>query len=110
MRRSFLFFIFTLLGSTGCAIGLGKSLHQYSFTDNPIHRFQKSVKIREITAITTQKVVIGTMDTSFSDQAYRQLLDKCPNGQIVNILASHSTSLGFFAYDNTMNIKATCLE
>jgi len=105
--------VFALLGSlllstSGCAIGLGKSVHQYSLEENSLGLQSKNQ--RNISAESNQNVVFATSNTDFSDEAYQQLLEQCPKGRIVNITARHSTSLGFFAYKNTMRLTAVCLE
>lgn len=98
--------IFSFL-SSGCAIGLGKSLHQYSLNE---HVETKSKKARKVESETEQNVIIATSNTDFADTAYKNLLSKCPNGSIVNITAQHSTDLGFLAYREKMKLTGTCVE
>ena len=95
--------------SSGCAIGLGKSLHEYSLAEAPIET--RGLKAREIEASADDNVILGfTFDTDFADKAYRKLLAECPRGRIVNMAARYSTDLGILAYKEKLKINGTCLE
>jgi hypothetical protein len=98
----------TMIPFSGCAIGLGKSLQEYSLTDPPENYGQ--YRHRDIQASVTQNVVFATGDTDFADQAYQTLLDECPKGRIINVSARYATDLGFLAYKNTLRIRGICLE
>ncbi len=91
----------------GCAIGLGKSVHEFSMNEAIDVSSKKS---RAIEAESDQNVIIGTFDTDYADVAHQKLLAQCERGQIVNIRTRYSTDLGFFAYKNILKINATCLE
>lgn len=104
-----LFILATLsIITTGCAIGIGKSLHEYSLLDTT--DLKPGQKSRAIEAETDQHVIIATDNTDFSDEAYHKLVNECPRGRIVNITARYSTDLGFFAYKNKMKLTGYCLE
>lgn len=100
--------LFIALIGTGCAIGLGKSVHEFSM--NEAIDVSTAKKARPIELIQDQNVIIGTFDTDYVDVAHQKLLAQCERGQIVNIRTRYSTDLGFFAYKNILKINATCLE
>jgi hypothetical protein len=93
----------------GCAVGLGKSVHQYVLTETETPKGRQ--KVRSIEAEADQLVLLGFTDnTDFADQARERLLEKCPKGRIVGISAKHSTDLGFMAYRNRMRLTGLCVE
>lgn len=98
-----------VLGDAGCAIGLGKSVHQYALSENVELTGKEKHKVIE--AEESQHVFMGIVfDTDFADKAYGKLMNSCPEGRIVNIRAKHSTDLGFMAYENKLRLTATCLQ
>ena len=107
--KSVAVFTLFLISSSGCAIGLGKSLHEYSMLEAPIDT--KNAKQRPVSVEANQNVILGfSFNTDFADEAYQNLLNSCPNGRIINVSARHSTDLGFLAYKNKMVLTGTCLE
>ncbi len=102
-----------LLGAafcSGCAIGLGKSVHQFTQLDYTKTEEIKSLK-EEVEAIGSQYVFLYfTFSADYASDAYNALLAKCENGRIVNISARHSTDLGILAYRNKLILKGTCIR
>jgi hypothetical protein len=94
-----------------CALMLGGctySVHQVAlgnFDDLP-----PNARMRPIEVDASQKVVLATGNTDFSDEAMQKLAAACPNGQVMGIQARHSTDLGFVVYTNRMKISAYCVE
>lgn len=104
MNSRFCILALIAISSSGCALGFGRSLHQYSMLDND------ASSGKPIVSEATQDVVVVTGDTEFADTAYYSLLEKCPHGRIVNVSARHSTNLGFFGYRNTLRLTGTCMN
>jgi hypothetical protein len=93
----------------GCAVGLGKSVHQYVLTETDLPKGRQ--KVSSIEAEADQYVLLGFTDnTDFADEARQRLIDKCPKGRIIGISAKHSTDLGFMAYRNRMRLTGLCVE
>jgi len=93
---------------SGCAIGLGKSVHQYALTEMVPTTGKEKARPIEVEA--NQFVVLGFVyDTDFVDEARSKLLAQC-QGRIVGVTAKHSTDLGVAAYRNKLKLTATCLE
>lgn len=104
--------IFTLaLGgvfSSGCAIGLGKSMHQFAQLD--YEETGKLAKVREVTALGEKTVILFfTFNTDYADEAYVTLLSKCPGGRISNVKTKFSSDLGFLAYKNKVELTGDCI-
>lgn len=93
----------------GCAIGLGKSLHQYSilsYEKDPKNRKVKTISVEE-----TDYVVLSmAFDTEYVEQAYQKFLRACPNGEIINVSARHSTDLGILAYRDKIVLEGECVQ
>ena len=104
MRGLAMGFALLLLG--GCA----HSIHEYAVADAyPPHG--EAHGGRTIEARGEQFVVLSfAFDTDYADEAYRQLLASCPDGDIVGINTRYSTSLSFFSYTNKIVLQATCLD
>lgn len=51
-----------------------------------------------------------TDDTDYVDQAYKKLMDSCPNGVVSGITTQLSTSLGFFSWTNKVLMQGLCLR
>lgn len=92
----------------GCALGIAKSVHEFSVTD--LSDDFQGRRTRPIDAEATQHAIFAATDTDFADLAHFRLLELCPRGRIVNITARYSTRLGFFAYDNVVKLHGTCVE
>jgi LEA14-like dessication related protein len=104
-----LFFLIAVAGSNGCALGLGKSLHELAYLDTVY--VPKGKKAREIQSKDTDNVILSlTFDTDFADRAYEQLLAQCKRGSIYNIRGVYSTDLGFMAYKQILRLEAICIE
>lgn len=103
-----IFVLVIAITSSGCALGLGKSLHQYSMVDYT--DIKNAPHSRMIEAEADQDVIVATTNTDFADRAYNHLLHACPHGRIVNVTSKHSTELGFLGYRNKMKISGYCLE
>lgn len=48
-------------------------------------------------------------DTLYVEEARRELLAQCPNGQIEGITTQYSTSHGFFSWTNKILMKGICI-
>ncbi len=110
--RFFQQFIFLLLalGLSGCAIGLGKSLHQYSSLDEYNRKAFEGRKKTSISHVEEQYVFIDFLfDTDYADDGYKAFLSKCSGGTINNIRVTHSTDLGFFAYRERVRYEGICV-
>ena len=96
-----------VISASGCALGLGKSLHEYSMLD--VEDTTKRSGIQEISAEGEQYVFLSfAFDTDYANEAYQRLLTQCPRGEILNVRARYSTDLGFLAYKNRLLIRALC--
>ena len=93
------------LSLSACATGLGRSLHQVSSLDHET----TLANAKPVSVESTQDVVIAAFDTQFADDAYAKLLAECPTGKVINVVARHSTNLGFFGYKNTLRLSGYCI-
>lgn len=58
-----------------------------------------------------QFVVLGfTGNTDYVDEAYRQLMQACPEGTITGITSQISTDLGFFSWTNHALMQGLCVK
>ena len=75
-------------------------------------RFSKSAKKGKlIKAQAEQKVIMHfSFDTNFAEQAKKNLMAKCPNGEIKNIMTRYSTSHGFFHWTNKLVMQGRCFN
>lgn len=97
------------LNVSGCAIGLGRSIHEYGQLDH--EKITTQSKSKKIESIGTQTVILFfSFDTDYADEAYKDFLGKCRQGRIVNVRSIYSTELGFFAYKNKLRILGDCIE
>jgi len=81
------------------------SVHLYQ-ADN-----QDGQKGQLIEALTEQKVILGfTNETSYVNQAYNELKQKCPKGRVEGINTRYSTSLGFFSWTNKIRMRGYCIN
>ena len=95
------------LSASGCALGLGKSLHEYSMLD--LEDTSRRPGAKEISVEKEQYVFLSlAFDTDYADEAYRGLMSQCPRGEILNVRARYSTDLGFLAYKNRLVVSALC--
>lgn len=95
--------------SSGCALGLGKSLHEYSLLD--LEQPNKSKASKEVSVETEQYVFLSfVFDTDYADQAYSKIQQVCPGGDIVNIRTKYSTDLGLLAYKNKIRVTGLCVQ
>lgn len=92
---------------TGCTY----SVHQASVGGfEPAEPLPANVGATRVSAEAEQFVILAiTPDTSFADEAYQKLLAQCPSGQLVGVLARHSTDHGPLSYTNRLKLEATCL-
>jgi hypothetical protein len=91
-------------GSGGCTY----SLHQYQVSD--MRTDAPGSRVRDIAAEGVEHSVLFSTDSAFVDEAYRNLLAACPQGEIVGIHARHSTSHNFLSYENKLVLRARCVE
>jgi hypothetical protein len=63
-----------------------------------------------VKARTEQFVILGfASDTNYVDEAYKKIQTECPTGDLQGVNTQYSTSLGFFSWTNTIDLKALCL-
>ncbi len=92
----------------GCALGLGKSLHQYNVMDIPVPTAGR--KAKAIRHEASQYVFLSfQFNTDYADRARENFVSQCPSGEIVNVRTRYSTDLGFMAYSNKLVIEGDCL-
>ncbi len=103
-RLSFIISAFALMTQTGCALGLAKSVHEFTMLE------AAPVKGTSIEVEEDQNVILAfTFDTDYAERAAQKFLAQCPNGEIRNVATKFSTDLGFFAYKNKIKITGTCV-
>ncbi len=57
-----------------------------------------------------QHTILGFVtETNYVDQAYRELMQKCP-GQLQGLNTQFSTSHGFFSWTNIVRIQGLCVK
>ena len=62
-------------------------------------------------ARTEQFAVMGMVgNTDYVEQAYRDLQNQCPKGEIQGIVTHYSTSHGFFSWTNVMDMQGLCVK
>ncbi len=93
---------------SGCAIGLGKGMHDYTMQETT--SVAPGKKTRPIKVEAKENITFLTSNTYYADKAYQDLLNQCPRGSIVNIRTRHSTDLGFFAYREKIMLWGQCVE
>lgn len=107
MRRAFasLFVAFALGGCT-------HSVHQASVGGfEPAEPLPGRVAASRVAGESEQFVILGIASgTDFAEEAYDKLLASCADGQLVGVLAKHSTDHGFLSYTNRVRLEGTCLR
>ena len=95
----------TLLVFSGCA----HSIHEVQTSDfAPYAALTNGVVVR---GQAEQFVILGfTGNTSYVDDAYRGLLNACPNGSLTGITTQLATKLGFFSWTNSALMQGLCLS
>jgi hypothetical protein len=92
----------SLLWLAGCT----HSVHLVNFSD---FRPYPSGQERRVEAQAEQQVVLGITDnTNYVNVAYRQLLEKCPRGQLTGIQTKFYTSHGFFSWTEKIAMSGVC--
>ncbi len=72
--------------------------------------FKKYTEGELIFAKTEQFTVMGFVgQTDYVDQAYYQLMSKCPKGNVQGITTQYSTSHGFFSWTNIIEMQGLCV-
>ncbi|EAP95692.1 hypothetical protein [Vibrio splendidus] len=81
------------------------SVHMSQVSQNPNIQ---GTYIRTIEVATEKSVVMGfAFDTDYVDQAYTQILERCPMGaSLVNI--EYLTDHGFLHWTNKIRVRAAC--
>lgn len=100
--KSVLFLVF-LLNLTGCAY----SIHQYAALDFSGLTGKNGTKI---SATGEKKYIIMKTDNDFVDLAYNNLMDKCKGGSISGITTKYYTALGFFSFDEKLELEGYCIK
>ena len=99
--------IFLILVISFC--GCTHSLHVHHVSDfAPTYKSYASGKL--VTAKSEQHVVMGWVgQTDYVNQAYDDLISKCPGGHIQGVSTRFSTSHGFFSWTNKIQMEGLCL-
>ncbi len=94
------------------ASGCTHSLHQASVSGfEPPEPLVPGVQATRVSAEAEQFVFLSiTPDTGFVEEAYDRLLEKCPSGQLVGVLARHTTDHGALSYTKRLRLEGTCLQ
>lgn len=102
-KRSLL--VVAALGLGGCA----HSVHQVHTSDfTPYAKIEQGDMVK---AKSEQFVILGfTGNTEYVEQAYRQLMNACPEGSISGITTQISTDLGFFSWTNRALMQGLCMK
>ena len=101
--------IFISITSMALSTGCTHSLHNYHVSDSePIPAESKNTKIE----VNTEQFAVFwfVFDTDYVQNAYDQLLAKCPDGKIQGIHTRFSTSLSFLSYTNKIYMQAHCVQ
>ena len=89
-------------------------IHACAYSVHQIHTsdFEGAVSAKESKRVlvdTEQFVILGFVtETDYVDQAYQQLLEKCP-GRITGITTKFSTDLGFLSWTNRIRMEGLCV-
>lgn len=66
---------------------------------------------QKLLAKTERDVILGFgKDTLYVDDAYKKMMKKCPNGQIVGITTESVTSQGFLSNTDKIYMKGRCVK
>src|SRR4051794_40014707 len=105
MKRQPLFLLILPFLLSACAY----SVHQVQVSD---YRPYKPLSAGQIVkAETKQFVILGfTKQTDYVDEAFKELLGKCPGGTISGITTQISTDLGFFSWTNRALMQGLCVS
>lgn len=105
-------FFAAVLATAFVSMGCTHSVHQASVGSfEPAEPLPPNVTATRVTAEGEQFVILSiASDTSHADDAYAKLLAACPDGQLVAVLARHSTDHNFLSYTNRLHLEATCLR
>lgn len=105
--RAFLLRAFLILGllQVSCA----HSIHDVYVSD--INQGTPFAKTKQVVANSSQFEVLWTAtSTDYVEQAYTDLQEKCPKGDITGITTQFSTSLGFLSWHNKILMKGYCVQ
>ena len=85
------------------------SVHLVNVSDYEINKNLDQGKKIEVE--TKQFVILRFVyDTKYVDQAKEDLIAKCPQGEIKDIVTRYSTSHGFLSWHNKIFMQARCFE
>jgi hypothetical protein len=75
---------------------------------NSIDKNKFNTKI--VTAEGKQFVILFlTFSTDFADEAYQQILNKCPDGVVSPLTTNYYTNLGFLSWTNVVELQGHCI-
>jgi len=96
------------LAATGCT----HALHQATVSGfEPPEPLAPGTTATRVSAEAEQFVVLSIASgTDFVEEAREKLLAACPDGQLVGVLARHSTDHGPLSYTNRLRLEGTCLR
>ncbi|MCK6597388.1 MAG: hypothetical protein L6Q37_03420 [Bdellovibrionaceae bacterium] len=107
MNRMWVLKVILLFGIFMSLASCTHSVHIVNFSDFRPYREAKTAV--SIEAKSEQFVVLGFTDnTSYVNEAYQRLMQKCIDGQISGISTQYYTSLGFFSWTNHIVMQGLC--
>jgi hypothetical protein len=103
MKRMKMLLPFLLLLTSGCA----HSIHQVYISAQDS---KSAGQGQWVTADAMDFVVLGfQMNTSYVEQAYKELESKCP-GRLAQVSTEHLTSFKLLSYEQKVVLKGLCLK
>ena len=85
-------------------VSCASSTHQVHVSDfDPVQG-------KKIEARSQRTEILFGQETNYANEAYEQLKNQCPQGQIHGITTRHLTELGFFSWTNHVVMQGTCIE
>jgi hypothetical protein len=89
--------------------GCTYSVHQVA--TGGLENIKPGANARLVKAEAEQHVILYiTGNTDYADEAYRELLAQCPDGELQAIEARYSTSHGFLSFTNYLKAEALCVK
>jgi hypothetical protein len=99
--------ILPVLMMLACLSGCAYSIHEVHVGGYEPFTPQSAGQV--VSAHSEQFVFLGfTGSIDYVDQAYDDLQQKCPKGDIVGIVTEYQTALGFLSWKNHIYLKGLC--
>ena len=94
------------------ALGAGLMGCTHSVHVNHTSDFQTNKPLSEYRIVESrsqQTVMMGMAgDTFYADEAYKSLMEQCPDGSVTGIQTRYSTSHNFFSWTNVVVMQGYC--